>query len=223
MTGAGMTEAHIVHLVDDDEAVRDSLTALLEAHGFTVRDFASAEAFLDVCPADASGCLLTDIRMPDMDGLTLQERVAASFPGLAVIVMTGHADVPLAVRAMKAGAVDFLEKPFPAAAIVDTIRRALAQAELRREKPPEANGEIRARLQTLTPREREVLDGLVAGLPNKTIAYDLGISPRTVEIHRARVMDKMRAKSLSELVRLALTLERDGFVPKPESRSKQWR
>jgi two-component system response regulator FixJ len=203
---AAMNDAAIIHLVDDDEAVRESLIALLETHGLPVRAFASAEAFLASCPTSAVGCLLTDIRMPDMDGLALQERVAAAYPGLSVVVMTGHADVPLAVRAMKAGAVDFIEKPFPATTIVETLRRALDQAARRRTAPAEPADEIRARLETLTPREREVLDGLVAGLPNKSMAYDLGISPRTVEIHRARVMEKMRAKSLSELVRLALAL-----------------
>jgi two-component system response regulator FixJ len=210
-----MTDARIVHLVDDDEAVRESLAALLEAHGFDVRTYASAEAFLTAFPTGAAGCLLTDIRMPDMDGLTSQERVAETSPGLAVVVMTGHADVPLAVRAMKAGAIDFVEKPFPATAMVATLGRALEEAARRRVKPPEPDGEIRARFDSLTPREREVLDGLVAGLPNKTIAYDLGISPRTVEIHRARVMEKMRAKSLSELVRLALHLglEPDAIRP----------
>jgi len=201
-----MTEARTVHLVDDDEAVRDSLAALLETHDFEVSTYPSAEAFLAACPTSAAGCLLTDIRMPDMDGLALQERVAATYPGLSVIVMTGHADVPLAVRAMKAGAVDFIEKPFPAPAIVDAIGRALEQSARRREPAPQPNPEIREHLESLTPREREVLDGLVAGLPNKTIAYDLGISPRTVEIHRARVMEKMRAKSLSELVRHAMVL-----------------
>jgi len=201
-----MAEARTVHLVDDDEAVRESLTALLESHDFSVRSFVSAEAFLAAYPTGACGCLLTDIRMPEMDGLTLQERVAETSPRLAVIVMTGHADVPLAVRAMKAGAIDFVEKPFPPMAIVEAINRALNESARRREALPDYSGELRTRLDTLTPREREVLVGLVAGLPNKTIAYDLGISPRTVEIHRARVMEKMRAKSLSELVRLAMTL-----------------
>lgn len=202
-----MTQSRIVHLVDDDEAVRDSLAALLETHDFEVSTYPSGEAFLSACPTSAAGCLLTDIRMPGMDGLTLQERLVAAYPGLSVIVMTGHADVPLAVRAMKAGAVDFIEKPFPAPAMVDAIERALSESARRREPAgPQPNAEIRERLASLTPREREVLDGLVAGLPNKTIAYDLGISPRTVEIHRARVMEKMRARSLSELVRTAIQL-----------------
>jgi two-component system, LuxR family, response regulator FixJ len=201
-----MSLGRIVHLIDDDEAVLDSLAALLETHGFTVEAYPSAQAFLTACPTSAAGCLLTDIRMPEMDGLALQERVVSTYPRLSVIVMTGHADVPLAVRAMKAGAIDFIEKPFPAAAIVEAIERALTESARQRDPTPEPSGEIRERLGSLTPREREVLDGLVAGLPNKTIAYDLGISPRTVEIHRARVMEKMRAKSLSELVRLAIAL-----------------
>ncbi len=201
-----MTQSKIVHLVDDDEAVRDSLAALLETHGFEVATYPSGEAFLAACPSGAIGCLLTDIRMPEMDGLTLQERVAAGYPGLSVVIMTGHADVPLAVRAMKAGAIDFIEKPFPAPIMIDALERALADTARRHEAAPRLDPELAGRLEALTPREREVLDGLVAGLPNKTIAYDLGISPRTVEIHRARVMEKMRAKSLSELVRLALQL-----------------
>jgi two-component system, LuxR family, response regulator FixJ len=201
-----MTQSRSVHLVDDDEAVRDSLAALLETHDFDVSAYPSGEAFLSACPTSAAGCLLTDVRMPDMDGLTLQQRVVAAYPGLSVIIMTGHADVPLAVRAMKAGAIDFIEKPFPAPVIVDAIERALGESRRQREPVPQPSAEIQGRLASLTPREREVLDGLVAGLPNKTIAYDLGISPRTVEIHRARVMEKMRAKSLSELVRIALQL-----------------
>jgi two-component system response regulator FixJ len=201
-----MIQSRSVHLVDDDEAVRDSLAALLATHDFDVSAYPSGGAFLSACPTSAVGCLVTDVRMPDMDGLTLQERVVAAYPGLSVIIMTGHADVPLAVRAMKAGAIDFIEKPFPAPVIVDAIERALGESARQRGPVPQPNAELRERLGSLTPRERDVLDGLVAGLPNKTIAYDLGISPRTVEIHRARVMEKMRAKSLSELVRIALQL-----------------
>jgi two-component system response regulator FixJ len=201
-----MNGMRVVNLVDDDEAVRESLVALLESRGFEVSAHDSAEAFLAACPPGTAGCLVTDIRMPDMDGLTLLEKIRPTHPHLAVLVMTGHADVPLAVRAMKAGALDFIEKPFPAATIVDAIERALAEAERRQETPADVTEAIKARLELLTPREREVLEGLVAGLPNKTIGYDLGISPRTVEIHRARVMEKMQARSLSALVRMALAL-----------------
>jgi len=191
-----------VYIVDDDEAVRESLDALLAAVGYETQSFASAHAFLATSDAAAEGCLLTDVRMPDMDGLDLQQRTAATRPGLAVVVMTGHGDVPLAVRAMKAGAVDFVEKPFAEEVILQSVAQAVAAAAARR-KVGDRDG-ILLRVEQLTAREREVMDGLVAGLPNKTIAYDLGISPRTVEIHRARVMEKMQARSLPELVRLAL-------------------
>lgn len=186
-----------VVVVDDDDAVRDSLQILLESAGFTVEAFASPVEFLaSPAPAEA-GCLLVDVRMPEMDGIQVQETLNAGNSQLPVIVMTGHADVPLAVRAMKAGAVDFVEKPFDDEAIIETVRRAL---QLR----PAANPEVAQRIAQLTPREREVLEGLVAGHANKVIAYELDISPRTVEIHRARVMEKMQARSLSQLVRMAL-------------------
>lgn len=193
----------VVFVVDDDEAVLDSLSILLESAGFNARGFGSAPAFLDAVSPDQSGCVLTDVRMPEMDGLELQERIAALRLNLPVIVMTGHGDIPLAVRAMKAGAVDFVQKPFEEEAILDCVRRALDQSEAARSRDA-AVADVQQRLATLTPREREVLDELVAGHPNKVIAYHLSISPRTVEIHRARVMEKMQAKSLSELVRMAV-------------------
>jgi two-component system response regulator FixJ len=192
-----------VYIVDDDVAVRESLAALLSSYGFETVEFDSAIDFLDRADRDAAGCLIADIRMPEMDGLTLQERVTSAFQGLAVVIITGHGDVPLAVRAMKAGAVDFVEKPFVEDVIVGAVRRALAKAGGTQRQAAE-QAELQALLGQLTPREREVLEGLVAGLPNKTIGYDLGISPRTVEVHRARVMEKLHVKSLSELVRLAL-------------------
>lgn len=192
-----------VFVVDDDEAVRDSLASLLEAAGHTVETFASARAFLDAHASRQSGCLVVDIRMPDMDGLTLQERLAAEGARLPVIVVTGHGDVPLAVRAMKAGALDFIEKPFMEDAILQSVARALALAQSASVEENAAAG-IAERLAGLTPREREVFDRLMAGKPNKVIAYELAISPRTVETHRARVMDKMQAQSLSHLVRMAL-------------------
>ena len=192
-----------VYVVDDDEAVRDSLEILLETSGFRARSFASALQFLEAAPALPPGCLVADVRMPEMDGLELQERLEAAGHRFPVIIITGHGDVPIAVRAMKAGAVDFIEKPFANEAILESVRLALARLRQASEQEAAA-AEAHARLALLTPRERQVLEGLVAGLPNKTIAYDLDISPRTVEIYRARVMDKMRAGSLPELVRLAL-------------------
>jgi len=190
-------------IVDDDVAVRESLAALLGACGFATEEYSSGVDFLARAAPSAAGCLIADIRMPDMDGLELQGHVASRFPNLAVIIVTGHGDVPLAVRAMKAGAVDFIEKPFVEEVILDAIQRALRRAQDTRSES-QSRAEIRHLIDLLTPREREVLIGLVAGLPNKTIGYDLGISPRTVEVHRARVMEKLHARSLSELVRLAL-------------------
>lgn len=194
-----------VFLVDDDDAVRDSLATLLESEGHAVEPFPSALAFLDAIDPRRRGCLLVDVRMPGMGGLELQETLNAQGVSLPVIVMTGHADVPLAVRAMKAGALDFLEKPFADESLLASIRAALAEDAARREaNKPQASAETLERLAQLTPRERDVLEGLVAGHPNKVIAHMLTISPRTVEIHRARVMEKMQAKSLSHLVRMAI-------------------
>jgi two-component system response regulator FixJ len=199
-----MTSDQQIFIVDDDEAVRESLAALLISYGYSATTFPSALHFLARANRNASGCLIADVRMPDMDGLELQERAAAEFPNLSVVIITGHGDVPIAVRAMKAGAIDFIEKPFSEDTILETVQHALAQAAKSR-RPSGGDDEANLRLDNLTPREREVLVGLVAGLPNKTIAYDLGISARTVEIHRARVMEKMQVKSLSALVRLAIS------------------
>jgi two-component system response regulator FixJ len=203
-----------VNVLDDDEAVRDSLALLLETEGLRARTFATAASFLESDAPDRPGCLLVDVRMPGMDGIEVQERLRASGCAMPVIVMTGHADVPLAVRAMKAGALDFVQKPFDEAALVAAIRTALAGAAAAPPAPaaaPAVAPEILARLDSLTPRERDVLEGLIAGHPNKVIAHILSISPRTVEIHRARVMDKMRADSLPQLVRMALEA---GVVPR---------
>ncbi|WP_207481183.1 response regulator FixJ [Arenibaculum pallidiluteum] len=199
-----------VFVVDDDEAVRDSLSMLLESAGLSVRTFGSAPEFLDSDAPSRSGCLLIDVRMPGMDGIEVQERLRATGCPLPVIVMTGHADVPLAVRAMKAGAIDFVEKPFDEDALLSTIRTAMSRTEAVKTPAPAAPPaavapEVLERLAILTPREREVLEGLVAGHPNKVIAYQLSISPRTVEIHRARVMEKMQADSLPKLVRMAIS------------------
>lgn len=193
-----------VFIIDDDDAVLDSLSVLLETGGFSVKGFASANAFLAVVQESWRGCILTDVRMPGMDGLELQEKVAEQGLNLPVVVMTGHGDVPIAVRAMKAGAIDFIQKPFDEEMILDSIRRALDLSEQVRSREA-ASGKLRGRLATLTIREREVLNNLVDGHPNKVIAFNLGISPRTVEIHRARVMEKMQARSLSELVRMTLS------------------
>jgi two-component system response regulator FixJ len=192
-----------VYIVDDDEAVRDSLSVLLESKAYTVKSFGSAPEFLAAAASLPLGCLIIDIRMPEMDGLELQGHLIERTLNFPMIVITGHGDVRLAVRAMKAGAVDFIEKPFTAEAILVSLQAALARLETPNEEDP-AVAAAEAKLALLSPREREVLAGLVAGLPNKSIAYDLAISPRTVEIHRARVMDKMGARSLSQLVRLAL-------------------
>jgi len=193
----------VVHLIDDDEHVRRALAFLLGTAGFAVRVYDSASTFLEKYGDKPEGCVVSDVRMPGMDGLQLLRKLKEIDSGTPVIVMTGHADVALAVEAMKAGAVDFIEKPFPDETLIQAIEMALA----RRDKmlPAADAGQIRARLASLTQREREVLDGLLAGHPNKTIAYDLGLSPRTVEVHRANVMTKMAASSLSELVRMTLS------------------
>lgn len=199
-----------VYIVDDDEAVRDSLSVLLEACAHRVRSFGLAREFLEAAPTLPIGCLIVDIRMPEMDGLELLRHLndrALHFP---MIVITGHGDVPLAVRAMKAGALDFIEKPFASQAILSSVEAGLARLDAGGERDPIATAAAE-KLERLSSREREVMEGLLAGLPNKSIAYDLAISPRTVEIHRARVMDKMGARSLSELIRLALAA---GLQPK---------
>jgi len=193
-----------IFIVDDDEAIRDSLLLLLQSAGFgNVVAYESAHDFLAQAAPAAGECLLLDVRMPDMDGLELQQELNRRGIRLPVIIMTGHGDVPIAVRAMKAGATDFIEKPFSDDLLLDCVRRARQHAAETRSEDA-AVEETRHRLQSLTPRERQVLDGIVTGRPNKLIAFDLGISPRTVEIHRARVMEKMQARSLSALVRMAL-------------------
>jgi two-component system response regulator FixJ len=193
----------VVHVVDDDVAVRQSLSFLLASDGLPVRLHESAVAFLDAVKEAAAGCIVTDVRMPGIDGIEFLRRLRARGIALPVIVMTGHADVPLAVGAMKQGAVDFIEKPFDDDLFLAAVRAALQRHEqdARRES---RKAEVRHRFSALSERERQVLDGLVAGKANKVIAYDLGISPRTVEIYRANVMTKMQAGSLSELVRMTL-------------------
>jgi two-component system response regulator FixJ len=200
-----MSASFVVHIVDDDEAVRQSLAFLLSTVGVPVRVYDSATSFLDALPSLQSGCLITDVRMPDMTGLELLQRLKAKSIDLPVIVITGHGDIPLAVEAMKSGAIDFIEKPFAEEAIlraVDAARRTLEK----RGRQSEEEAAVAARLKSLSERERQVLDGLVAGNANKTIAHDLGISPRTVEVYRANLMTKMQAKSLSDLIRMTLSV-----------------
>lgn len=196
-----MADNPIVHIVDDDAAVRQSLAFLLGSAGVAVRLYDSAAAFLVGLPELKDGCLITDLRMPGMTGLELLHELRARACGLPAIVVTGHGDVPLAVEAMKAGAVDFIEKPFDQEAILSAVQAALDRA---RGGDHGEGPAIKARLGTLSERERQVLDGLIAGHPNKTIAHDLGISPRTVEVYRANLMAKMAARSLSELIRMAI-------------------
>ncbi|MDX8526007.1 response regulator FixJ [Mesorhizobium sp. MSK_1335] len=196
----------VVHVVDDDVDVRKSLGFLLATADFAVRLYESATAFLATEPKEVDGCVVTDVRMPGIDGIEFLRQLKARGLGVPVIVMTGHADVALAVQAMKEGAADFIEKPFDDQVLIDAIRSALDHRSQPVAAHPQST-EIRKNLATLSEREHQVLDGLVSGLPNKTIAYDLGISPRTVEIHRANVMSKMGAGSLSHLVRMALIAE----------------
>jgi two-component system response regulator FixJ len=201
-----MSEANLVHVIDDDEAVRDSLSFLLRAADFNVVAYRSATHFLESLTHDIDGCVITDVRMPDMSGLDLLRRLRSTSCMIPVVVMTGHGDIQLAVEAMKAGALDFLEKPFDDERVLTAVRSALEARQAQDERIVRRN-EIEERLGSLSQRERQVLDGLVAGLPNKTIAHDLGISPRTVEVYRANVMTKMQAGSLSELVRMALLIQ----------------
>jgi two-component system response regulator FixJ len=198
-----MPSEPVVHVVDDDVEVRHSLSFLLATAGLAVRLYESATAFLDAAKERPSGCIVTDVRMPGIDGIEFLRRLKARGFSLPVIVMTGHADVPMAVEAMKEGAVDFIEKPFDDDLLIGLIRSAL-EAHERAAQRHGQSAEIQARLDSLSERECQVLEGLVAGKANKVIAYDLGISPRTVEIYRANVMTKTGAKSLSELVRMAL-------------------
>jgi two-component system response regulator FixJ len=211
----------VVHVVDDDEAVRESLSFLLKASGLTVQTYDSATAFLRGLATAKSGCVITDVRMPDMSGIDLLRRLKELQANLPVIVITGHGDVPLAVEAMKSGALDFLEKPFDDDALLTSVNAALRHhgADAKREAD---RAEIIDKLATLSNRERQVLEGLVSGLPNKTIAYDHGISPRTVEIYRANLMSKMQAGSLSDLVRMALIggILESGAKPGPTKQSK---
>lgn len=199
-----MTDGIItVHVIDDDEPLRDSLVWLLEAHGFRVRAHADAADYLASGPAPGTACLLLDVRMPGMSGVQLQDALIQRGDSTPIIFVTAHGDVPMAVEAVKKGAFDFIEKPFNEEQIVALIRRAVAQ-DAERRKHAEHELVHRKHLSSLTAREREVLDRVVAGKLNKSIADELGISIKTVETHRARVMEKMQAKSLAELIQFTL-------------------
>jgi len=192
-----------IFIVDDDAAVRDSLKMLLRSVGQAVETFGSGQEFIDAYSEDRPGCLVLDIRMPGMSGLELQQKLNERHSIMPIIFITGHGDVPMAVEAMQAGAVDFIQKPFRDQDLIDRINQALEKDQNNRASLGERN-DIRKRLETLTPREREVLDLVVHGKANKVIAGDLRLSQRTVEIHRARVMEKMQASSLAHLVRMVL-------------------
>jgi two-component system, LuxR family, response regulator FixJ len=195
------TGAPWVYVVDDDEAVRDSLGMLLKSVGLACEEYASAADFLDAYDPGRHCCLVADIRMPGLSGLELQQRLNDRHAEIPMIFITGHGDVPMAVNAMKAGAVDFIQKPFRDQDLIDRIHKALAQDRERRSEREELRL-IRKRLETLTPRETEVMDRVVRGQANKVIALDLGVSQRTVELHRARVMRKLGMRSLADLVRV---------------------
>src|SRR5580692_1455009 len=192
-----------VYVIDDDDAMRDSLDFLLGAADFSVTLFESAQHFLDALPDAGFGCVVSDVRMPGVDGIEMLKRLKASRSTFPVVIMTGHGDVPLAVEAMKLGAVDFLEKPFEDDRLIGMIDIALKQAASGAQTEA-VTAEIAARMASLSPRERQVMEGLIAGLSNKLIAREYDISPRTIEVYRANVMTKMQAASLSELVRLAI-------------------
>ena len=199
-----MTAELTVYVIDDDEAVRDSMAFLLETADLKVRTYESAETFLAERDR-APGCIITDVRMPGINGLELARRIRDSGSNEPVIVITGHADLPLAIEAMRAGVIDFVEKPFDDEVLLGSIIRVLGQAEGALSAEGQRR-EMASRFDSLSQRERDVLLGLVQGHPNKVIAYDLNISPRTVEVYRANLMTKMKAGSLSELVRIYLTL-----------------
>ncbi|WP_180901976.1 response regulator FixJ [Martelella soudanensis] len=198
-------DSYVVHVVDDEEPVRKSLAFLLTTVGFTVRVHESATSFLASAPAIGKACLVTDLRMPGMSGVELLYKLNETGTMIPAVVITGHGDVPMAVAAMKAGAIDFIEKPFEDEVLIEAIKRAASQLE-QTARPVEDAAALSARLDLLSERERQVMSGVVAGLPNKAIAYDLGISPRTVEVHRANIMAKMQARNLPELVRMTIAM-----------------
>ena len=197
-----MGDRRIIHLVDDEESIRKAASFALKTAGYDVIAYTSGVEFLRTAKSAEVGCVILDVRMPEMDGLQVQTTMAARGINMPVIVLTGHGDVSVAVQAMKGGAIDFLEKPFEKAALLEAVRRAFARrddVDLRALESSEAE----VRVAALTPREQEVLEGLANGLPNKTIAYDLGCSSRTVEVHRASLMAKLEVRNLSEALRIA--------------------
>lgn len=206
----------VVHVVDDEEPVRNSLAFLLGSAGFAVRTHSSAAAFLSIASSVRNGCLVTDLRMPDIDGVELLRRLRAAGAMLPAIVVTGHGDVQMAVEAMKTGAMDFIEKPFSDEVLIDSINRAVEVAASQVDAAAAA-ARTQERLASLSTRELQVLKLVVQGQPNKTIAYELGLSPRTVEVYRAGLMNKMRAKNLAELVRAVIDLDIDQFDASPRS------
>ena len=201
-------ELRLIHLVDDDEAIRRSVGFMLKTSGFHVRSYDSGVELLKSVPNLEPGCILLDVRMPGMNGIEVQSALKDKGVTLPVIIMTGHGDVGLAVQAMKAGAVDFIEKPFEKSVLLSAVEHGVERLRKSAANRDRAD-ETAVRLQALTPREREVLEGLAKGLPNKTIAYDLGISPRTVEIHRANLMTKLEVRSLSEALRIAFAAQQN--------------
>ena len=192
-------KTRVIYVVDDDEAARESLKLLLEVSGHTVETFESAVQFLETARPGPGDCVISDVKMPGMTGFELLVRLKASHPSLPVLLITGHGDIPLAVEAMRAGASDFIEKPFDHRTILGALERLDRKTD-----PGGESGALRERVNALTQRERQVLEGLVAGKPNKAVARDLAISPRTVEVYRANLMTKMQASSFSELIRIAL-------------------
>jgi two-component system response regulator FixJ len=203
----------VIHIIDDDDDVRASIAFLLTSAGFAVRLHESADAFLDALPTLQSGCVVSDVRMPGLDGLSLLRHLKALRARFPTVIMTGHADVPLAVEAMKEGAVDFIEKPFEASVLLAALRVALDRHGQRQDQDGRL-AQIQDRLRMLSAREREVLEGVTQGKPNKVVAYELGLSTRTVEVYRSNVMTKMGAQSLSDLVRMVLAA---GLLPPDDS------
>jgi two-component system response regulator FixJ len=201
-----MVADKLVHIVDDDDSVRRSAAFMLKHAGYRVESHVSGVAFLKEAKSAERGCVLLDVRMPEMDGLEVQQEMAKRGIDMPVVILTGHGDVGVAVKAMREGAVNFIEKPYEKEELLRAIEEAYVRLDRNHDKDLKT-GEAKVRLASLTGRERDVLDGLVAGNPNKTIAYDLGISPRTVEIYRANMMEKLRVRSLSEALRIAFIAE----------------
>lgn len=207
-----MSDGKLVHIVDDDDAVRRSVAFLLKHAGYRIANYVSGVEFLKAARHAERGVLLLDLRMPEMDGMEVHQQMIENGIDMPVIVLTGHGDISLAVKAMRLGAVDFIEKPYDKSELIHALDEAFARLNRKQNNAMQAS-EARTRLASLTGRERDVLNGLVQGYPNKTIAYDLGISPRTVEIYRANMMEKLRVRSLSEALRIAFIAEEEHAEP----------